>query len=70
MDPLTTEESKLTEDQVLEIRQRYSRRMAGGAEGLAKEYGVSGTMIRYIVHRQKWAHLQYATAGKTEKVQS
>lgn len=48
--------AKLTEEQVLEIRQRFAE---GGVSktALAEEYGVSRTTIRRLVRREIWAHL-------------
>lgn len=47
--------SKLTQSQVDEIRATYRPRMRGGAMGLGKRYGISDTMVLYIVHGRKWA---------------
>ncbi len=46
--------SRLTEDDVIAIR----RRTAAGAIGsdLARQYGVSGASISFIIHGQRWAH--------------
>ena len=48
--------SKLTEKQVLEIREKYSR---GGISyrKLAKEYGVSHYIIQCIINRKNWKHI-------------
>jgi hypothetical protein len=46
---------KLTEEQVLEIRQLYGSQPQ---RALAKQYGVSHNMIRYIGSRKSWAHLE------------
>ncbi len=48
--------SKLTEEQVREIRARYIPRQCGYIR-LAKEYGVSDVTIYKIVKRMKWAHV-------------
>lgn len=49
--------SKLTSDQVREIRRRYA---AGGetCRSLADEYGVHPMNIHYIVRRKTWKHLK------------
>lgn len=49
--------SKLTEDQVIEIRARYVR-ITCGTTFLAKEYGVSSTVIHNIIRGKAWAWLQ------------
>lgn len=48
--------SRLTADQVREIRQRYA---AGekGQEALAREYGVHKNAVWMIVHRKSWQHI-------------
>lgn len=48
--------SKLTRDDVVQIRERYS---AGGIthETLGKEFGVSGSNISRIVNRKGWKHV-------------
>ena len=48
--------SKLTEEQVIEIRSRYAD---GGVthRSLAAEYGVTHPLIGQIIRRQIWAHL-------------
>jgi hypothetical protein len=47
--------SKLSEDAVAQIRQKYADGMAGPA--LGREYGVSHTLIYAIVKRVVWAHV-------------
>lgn len=48
--------SKLTEDQVREIRRRYS---AGETQKqLGAEFGVTSVAIHYVVRRITWAHLE------------
>ena len=49
--------SKLTEEQVIEIRRRYAD---GGVfqRELGDEFGVSQQLIGYIVQRERWAHLE------------
>lgn len=50
--------AKLSDDQVLAIRARhqsYSR--ANGASSIARDYGVSATVIDGIVRRLTWTHL-------------
>lgn len=47
--------AKLTEAQVAEIRERYSKQKKGcGSTTLAKEYGVSYRTILYIVNNQRY----------------
>ena len=48
-------QSKLTAEQVREIRDRHRRGVAYGS--LAKEYGVSVSLVRQIVNRLVWSHL-------------
>jgi hypothetical protein len=48
--------SKLTADQVREIRSRYRYRKCG-AEKLAAEFNVTSSAIYSVIHRQTWAHL-------------
>jgi hypothetical protein len=47
---------KLTEQQVREIRQRYSEGTASGPQ-LARDYHVGNTIIYHIIHRQWWRHI-------------
>lgn len=47
---------KLTEDQVIEIRNRYVPR-TDSRHVLAKEFGVSHSLIYLIASRQIWKHL-------------
>lgn len=47
--------SKLTEDDVLAIRQRFS--VGESQSTLARVFGVSQSMISLIVLRKKWAHI-------------
>lgn len=50
--------SKLTENQVKEIRQQYVRgSRALGTYGLAEVYGVSQQVIFSIISRKKWKHI-------------
>lgn len=54
--------SKLTEDQVLEIRSVYRRGIPNNASptsqgGLAKRFNVSRELIRNIVKRRVWTHV-------------
>lgn len=55
--------SKLTEEQVIQIRKRYA---AGGIrqKDLAKEYGVSDPLIYLIVHDKVWTHLPSYSKGR------
>ena len=46
--------AKLTEEQVLDIRARYT---PGGYGQLAREYGVDPGNIRHIVLRNSWKHI-------------
>lgn len=46
--------AKLTEDQVIEIRQRYVR---GNGTILGKEYGVNKITISRIIRRINWTHV-------------
>ena len=45
--------SKLSKDQVLEIRNRHSEKLVD----LAKEFGVSKSNITYIISRKIWKHV-------------
>jgi len=47
--------ARLTEEEVLEIRARFSRGEVGNR--LAKEFGVSAKLIYLIRDREVWAHL-------------
>lgn len=49
-------QAKLTEFQVLEIRDKYCHGVAGYLK-LAKEYGVSTGAIRKIISRRTWSHI-------------
>jgi hypothetical protein len=48
--------AKLTDASVREIRSRFA---AGGVskKSLAREYGVSGTVIRHVITRVTWRHV-------------
>jgi DNA-binding XRE family transcriptional regulator len=48
--------SKLTDAQVLEIRQVYARGGISQTE-LGKSYGVGHTTISYVVNKRAWRHL-------------
>ncbi len=50
---------KLTEEQVRDIRRRYHQdpEKRGVRATLAREYGVSHTLITFIVQRRMWKHL-------------
>lgn len=48
--------SKLTESQVLKIREKYNKENTN-KKILAKEYGVSYTTIREIVNKHLWKHI-------------
>ena len=47
--------SKLTEPEVIKIRDRY--RLGESATALAREFGVSRVTIYNIINRVKWQHL-------------
>jgi hypothetical protein len=47
---------KLTEEEVIEIREKYATGQYIQQE-LADEYGVAGNTISYIVNRKRWKHL-------------
>lgn len=48
--------NKLTESQVLAIRARYTGER-GEQSRLAKEFGVTRTLVSYIVRRKIWKHI-------------
>lgn len=48
--------AKLTDEQVLEIRQRYAVENISQRQ-LGREYGISGVWVGKIVNREKWKHL-------------
>lgn len=48
--------AKLTESQVIDIRQRYAARTAVQTE-LAREFGVRQTTISMILSRKTWTHI-------------
>lgn len=58
--------AKLTEEQVLEMRQRYDE---GGVtyDELAEEYGVHKGTISQIVNRKSWTHIGCSN-GNSEQV--
>ena len=50
--------SKLSEEQVLEIRKKYKKGVRGkGARVLAKEFKVTTTAVQQIVNRKTWRHV-------------
>lgn len=50
--------AKLTEEEVLRIREEYQRGVPGfGTPALAKRYGVSRVSIHQIVTRKSWKHI-------------
>ncbi|MCO6011539.1 HNH endonuclease [Actinoallomurus purpureus] len=55
--PVGSERSaaRLTEDQVIELRERYAA--GGDAKALAAEYGIKVTSLRHIVLGLKWKHV-------------
>jgi hypothetical protein len=48
---------KLTEKQVLEIREKAKTRKHGFVSRTAKEYGVVHQLISAIIHRRIWKHI-------------
>jgi hypothetical protein len=48
--------SKLTTDDVIEIRLRYAQKAVTQCE-LAAEYGITQTAISHIIRRKTWAHV-------------
>ena len=56
--------TKLTPEQVLKIR---SLRGKAIQNTLAKQYGVSKSLISQIMHKQIWAHLELGTTQRTAK---
>jgi hypothetical protein len=48
--------SKLTKDQVLEIRKSYKPREIT-QQMLADKYGITKTLVRYILQRKYWTHI-------------
>lgn len=48
--------AKLTETQVVEIRQRYAKGRISQSE-LASMYGINQTIISDVVHRKSWKHI-------------
>lgn len=51
----TNHAAKLTEPQVLEIRRRFAQGEQQAA--LAKEYGVTQTHMRRVLHGENWRHI-------------
>ena len=50
-------QSKLTEKQVLEIREKYIPKTRGLVPSLAEKYGVNESIIYGIVKRKTWKHI-------------
>lgn len=50
----TNPNSKLSTENVMEIRRRYQR---GNAIHLAREFGISNVMVGLIVKRRSWRHI-------------
>jgi DNA-binding transcriptional regulator YiaG len=48
--------SRLNEDQVRDIRARYSD--GASIEALRKEYGISDAAVSHVVHRKSWTHVE------------
>jgi hypothetical protein len=49
-------QSKLTEEQVIQIRERYANK-SGSYRTLGTEFGVDYTLIALIVQRKSWKHI-------------
>ena len=50
--------AKLTNEQVIEIRQRYKpRHPTDGCNAMAREFGVGQMEISRIINRKRWKHL-------------
>jgi len=58
--------SKLTEEQVVEIRRLYA--LGSAPPFLAQQFGVSKKMIYFIVNRKNWKHLPSADFPEIERV--
>lgn len=60
----TNGQSKITTDQVVEIRQRYAK---GGVtqQELAEEYGVSRSGVSLVVNGRRWSWLETVEARAT-----
>jgi HNH endonuclease len=55
-----TSQAKLSESQVLEIRDIYAKKTTGNKEAqkqIGLQYGVSGSCIQAIVNRNTWTHI-------------
>ena len=51
-------QAKLKEPDVLAIRQRYQRNSREhGSNAIARDFGVTGALIRYIVRGETWRHV-------------
>lgn len=51
-------QAKLRADDVLAIRQRYKRgSREHGSNAIARDFGVSGHMVRCIVRQKNWTHI-------------
>lgn len=53
----TSGTNKLTEKQVLEIREKGTNRTRGNFTKLAIEYGVRDSTIHKIINRERWKHI-------------
>ena len=53
----TSGQSKLTENQVLEIREKYETIEDCTHKALADEFGVSQMAISLIINKKRWAHI-------------
>lgn len=50
--------AKLNDDAIREIRRLHALgQPAKGKRGLARQFGVSSTLIQHIVHRRNWTHV-------------
>lgn len=54
-----TSYAKLTEEQVIDIRQRHKQREVS-CQDLANEYGVSRSEVQLIVSGKRWEHVESA----------
>ncbi len=55
--------AKLKESQVWDIRERFKNNNKEEYENVAREYGVSGTCIKYIVINKTWKHVTESAVG-------
>ena len=57
----THADAKLTEKKVLAIRADPRQHQWGGRTKIARDYGVSNSLITHIIQRDKWKHLDEAS---------